>query len=134
MEKKLFSFYENITELNDEFIKYEDQDGNMQIFPKSYGILRVEHQKIDEAKRKIMIYEQEIKADDEFTKETITKQVPKSDITGDKDDITTIVDQDVEVLLIWKVSNALGLTQVFNNKEEALKYAGEVNARFIKTA
>ena len=38
-----------------------------------------------------------------------------------------IKEVETQVELMWKVQNGLGFSTVFNNKEEALKYAEDIN-------
>lgn len=61
--------------------------------------------------------------DYEFKKDKIeTKKVPS------KTKPNTIVDEKIQTYLAWEVKNALG-AEYFNNKEEAMRKAEELNAR-----
>jgi hypothetical protein len=51
----------------------------------------------------------------------------KSEITGKKEDSTTLIEEEVPAVAIWNVSNTLGFYKSFTNKEEAIKFSDEVN-------
>lgn len=59
----------------------------------------------------------------EFKKDKIeTKKVPS------KTKPNTIVDEEIQTYLAWEVKNSLG-AEYFNNKEEAIRKADEINDR-----
>ena len=45
----------------------------------------------------------------------------------DKKDPLKVKEVETQVELMWKVQNGLGFSTVFNNKEEAIKYAEDIN-------
>ena len=65
-----------------------------------------------------MEFNKDIPKNLELKKITATTQVFKNTITGNKRDRNTIVDQEVEVYEMWRVTNGLGTKQVFNNKKK----------------
>lgn len=56
----------------------------------------------------------------------------KSDITGRKEDSTTIIENPIKAYAIWKVSNSAGSTKCFTNKEEAIKFVEENNKKILE--
>lgn len=56
----------------------------------------------------------------------------KSDITGRKEDSTTIIENPIKAYAIWKVSNSAGATKCFTNKEEAIKFVEENNKKILE--
>ena len=51
----------------------------------------------------------------------------KSEITGRKEDSTTLIEEEVPAVAVWNVSNSVGVYKSFTSKEEALKFSDEVN-------
>lgn len=129
---ELKKFNENIQVLENKLAKYEDDEGNILILPVSGLICKCEYLKVDEASRIQMEFNKDIPKNIQLNKITVTTQVFKNTITGNKRDKNTIVDQDVEVYEMWRVTNGLGYKQVFNNKEEALAYCNEINNEYLE--
>lgn len=64
----------------------------------------------------------------------ITKKVliPKNEITGNKKDQYTIIEQEKPALEIWNVSNQVGIYTSFTTEEEANKLYNEINNKVIE--
>jgi hypothetical protein len=103
-----------------------------------YGLTRVDYIEASiekDEKVKVSEYEKlkfEKKIEDIAYKE-ITKKVlkPKSEVTGKKEDFTTIIEKKEKAVAIWNVSNSLNIFKSFNNKDEALEYATKVNDKIM---
>ena len=132
MEKDLIKFYDNIKVIYKDICEYSDDLGNRSLLNAGSLFCKSEYLRADEANYKKGIYNKEIDRNVKFEKETITVQIPKSEVTGKQEDFTTIVDKSIEVYRMWKVSNGLGLIKTFNNQKEAEKVVGEINDRFIE--
>lgn len=131
MEKDLIKFYENITEVFKDICKYEDKEGNLVLFNAGSLLCKCEYLRVDEKNFKKMLFDKEIDKKAKFDKEVVKTQAMKSMVTGNQEDGNTIIDIEIEVSKIWKVSNGIGMVKTFNNQEEALKLVGEINERFI---
>lgn len=129
---ELKKFNENVKMVVDKLAKYEDEEGNLLIFPVSGLICKCEYVKVDEANRIQMEFNKEIPKHMKLNKITVTTQVFKNTITGNKRDKNTIVDQEVEVYELWRVTNALGMKEIFDNKEEAVTYCNEINDKYME--
>ena len=129
---ELRKFNENVKPIENKLARYEDEEGNILILPISGLICKCEYVKVDEANRVQMEFNKDIPKDMELNKITVTTQVFKNTITGNKRDKNTIVDQDVEVYEMWRVTNALGMKEVFNNKDEAIAYCNEINDKYLE--
>ena len=70
--------------------------------------------------------------DKEYDEITIKRVTPKNVITKRDEDKYTLVDSDVLVHVVWNVSNTAGMIKSFTNKEEALKYAEEINKKVFE--
>lgn len=129
---ELRKFNENVKPIENKLARYEDEEGNILILPISGLICKCEYVKVDEANRVQMEFNKDIPKDMKLNKITVTTQVFKNTITGNKRDKNTIVDQDVEVYEMWRVTNALGMKKVFNNKDEAIAYCNEINDKYLE--
>lgn len=129
---ELRKFNENVKPIENKLARYEDEEGNILILPISGLICKCEYVKVDEANRVQMEFNKDISKDMKLNKITVTTQVFKNTITGNKRDKNTIVDQDVEVYEMWRVTNALGMKEVFNNKDEAIAYCNEINDKYLE--
>lgn len=87
---------------------------------------------MDESNKVQMEFNKEIPKGLELNKVTVTTQVFKNTITGNKRDKNTIIDQEVEVYELWRVTNGLGMKLVFNNQEEAVNYCNDINNKYIE--
>lgn len=128
----LKKFNETVKTLENKLARYADEEGNILILPISGLICKCEHLKIDESNKVQMEFNKEIPKGLELNKVTVTTQVFKNTITGNKRDRNTIVDQEVEVYELWRVTNGLGMKLVFNNQEEAVNYCNDINNKYIE--
>ena len=128
---ELRKFNENVKPIENKLARYEDGEGNILILPISGLICKCEYVKVDEANRIQMEFNKEIPKHMKLNKITVTTQVFKNTITGNKRDKNTIVDQEVEVYELWRVTNGLGMKLVFNNQEEAVNYCNDINNKYI---
>ena len=129
---ELRKFNENVKPIENKLARYEDSEGNILILPISGLICKCEYVKVDEANRVQMEFNKEIPKHMKLNKITVTTQVFKNTITGNKRDKNTIVDQEVEVYELWRVTNALGMKEVFDNKDEAIAYCNEINGKYLE--
>lgn len=122
----------NIEIIKNKYAKYSDKDGNIVIFPISGLICKCEYLRVDEANKNVLEFRKEIPKGMEFKKIEIKTQITKDKITGKEEDKNTIVDQDVEVFEMWKVTNSVGISKIFNNKDEATKYCDKINEKYLE--
>ena len=139
MEKDLCKFIDNIEIINKDFSKYEDEEGNLFIFNTINSLLRVNYLELKteqlnkdiKSEYELMVIQNKIE-DLEYKTKKVTKKVPKSDITGKKEDYLTLVDKEVEVKQIWNVSNSYEASKCFIDKEEAIKFAKDFNKTILE--
>lgn len=122
---ELRKFYNNIKKINDKFYEYQDEDGNISIFPAVALICRCEHLKVDDDRLKIMKFNQEVNKNYKFDKKE--EYVP----VVDKKIKNHIVDKKVKLNLMWKVTNGCNISEIFNNKEDAINFVNEINNKYI---
>ena len=134
MEKELIKFNENITKINKDIAKYEDEKGNYYLIPIGQLMCTCEYKELDEVSYKNALFEKIIDKDLECNEIEITKVVDKSTITSNKKDQGIIVDSKVKAKQVWVVKNGIGLTKSFASKEEALTYVEEINNKYFEMA
>ena len=134
MEKELIKFNENITKVNKDIAKYEDEKGNYYLIPIGQLMCTCEYAELDEVAYKNALFEKLIDKDTGYMKIKTTKVVDKASITKNKNDQGTLIDKEVEVSRVWFVKNGLGLTKAFANKEKALSYVEEINNKYLEMA
>lgn len=134
MEKNLIKFYDNLTFINKDLAQYEDEKGNLQIIPNSQLLTNVSYEELTDAEMKKAKFQMLIGKDQKFEITDGIRQVDKSTITKRKEDELTIADTNVKVSRVWFVVNGLKLVKAFDNKEEAVKTAKEINEKILKVA
>ena len=120
-EKNLIKFNENIKIINNGLVKYEDDEGNLKLLNIESLLCQVQFLRVEETGKKVMLFNKEISKDMKFNKEFT--MIPQRD----KKDPLKVKEVETQVELMWKVQNGLGFSTVFNNKEEAIKYAEDIN-------
>ncbi len=121
----LKKFYDNIKVKTDKIVEYRDEEGNISLFPIAGLLCRCEFLKVDDERLKVMKFNQEVTKNMEFDKsdEVVPYQDPKNK--------KHLIQKAIKVNLMWKVSNNCGVSQIFNDKEEALSLVDEINSKYI---
>ena len=131
MEKDLIKFYDNIEIINKDLSRYEDNKGNMFILNTINLLARVDYMELTKEEYKVAKFQQKIE-DLDYSMTNIKRVVSKNEITKKEEDKYTLVDKEVSVRQIWNVSNPYGVFKSYTNKDEAVKYAKEVNEKILK--
>lgn len=131
MEKDLIKFYDNVEVINKDLSRYEDNKGNMFILNTINLLARVDYMELTKEEYKVAKFQQKIE-DLDYSIINVTKVVPKNEITKKEEDKYTLLDKKVSVRQIWNVSNPYGVFKSYTNKDEAVKYAKEVNEKILK--
>ena len=128
-QESLKEFMKRVKIINKEIAEYENEEtGSYFMIPSSYLWCRVDYLELTNDEMKKAIFNQEIdKTDLKFNYIETTRPAPKYETTKREEDKYTIIDAKVKANQVWLVSNGLKYKQTFNNKEEALKLANEVN-------
>lgn len=129
MEKDLISFMNNVKIINKDLSLYEDDEKGIMFYLNTVNLLtRVDLLELDEVKYKIALFEKKIDKLD-YTEEFIERPVPKNTITKKDEDKFTLINQKVKIKRVWNVSNTAGMFKSFTNKEEAIKFAKDINEK-----
>ena len=132
MENNLEKFMNNIELINKDLSLYKDSEKGIMFYINTVNLLtRVDYLELDKTQYKIAKFEKKIE-DKEYDEITIKRVTPKNVITKRDEDKYTLVDSDVLVHVVWNVSNTAGMLKSFTNKEEALKYAEEINKKVFE--
>lgn len=134
MEKDLIKFYNNITFINKELAKYEDEKGNIQYLPIGQLICNLTYNELDEKQLEVAKFSKTIDKDIEYEKIKVIKTINKYEITKNKKDKNILMDHEVEVYRMWVLQNALGILKSYNNLEEAKNKFEEINDKILKQA
>lgn len=132
MEKNLETFMKNVKILNKNFAQFEDEKGFYLLIGTAQLISGVSYNELSEPELKSAIFNQAISKEDgakEYNKITIFR--PVADEKSNKDGQIEMHNKEVVVSQVWIVRNQLGLSKAFNNKEEALKMAKDINEKVI---
>ena len=111
MEKDLIKFNDNITKINKDIAKYQDERGNVALLNIGQLMCGCEYLELDEVAFKKALFERIVDKATKYRKIKTTKAVDKSTVTHNKKDQGTIVDNEVETAQVWIVKNGLGLTK-----------------------
>lgn len=129
MEKDLINFMNNVKIINKDLSLYEDDEKGIMFYLNTVNLLtRVDLLELDEVKYKIALFEKKIDKLD-YTEEFIERPVPKNTITKKDEDKFTLINQKVKIKRVWNVSNTAGMFKSFTNKEEAIKFAKNINEK-----
>lgn len=130
MEKDLIKFEENITVINKDISKYEDEKGTMFVCNTVSLIAKVEALELSKEEYTVKKFDGSID-DLDYEIVDITRPVSKYTLTKKEEDKYVITDSKVAVRKVYNVSNGIGIHKSFTNKEEALALANKINERYI---
>lgn len=133
MEKELELFMSKVNIINKDFALYEDFDKGVIVPLNTITLLaNLDYLELEKTQFDIAVFQQKIDGKLEYNITNIKKPVPKSDITGKDEDKNTLVEKECAVRQVWNVSNRYGAIKSFNDKEEAIKYAQEINKKVFE--
>lgn len=135
MQENIIDFMKKVSIIDKNLSQYKDEEKGISFYINTVNLLtRVDYLEVGtekSAKLKVSEYEKlrfEKKIEDLDYKKIIKKDIRiKSEITGRKEDSTTLIEEEVPAVAVWNVSNSVGVYKSFTSKEEALKFSDEVN-------
>ena len=139
MQENIIDFMKKVEILDKNLSKYTDYNKGVSFFVNTVNLLtKVDYLEVGtekNAKLKVSEYEKlkfEKKIEDlKYNKITKKDIRIKSEITGKKEDSTTLIEEEVPAVAIWNVSNTLGFYKSFTNKEEAMEFSNEINKEVL---
>ena len=133
MKKDLNNFLNNLTIINKELVKYQDEKGNIIYAPINALYASCTYLELNKNQFEQMVFQQTIK-DDDYNIIEIKTQVPKSEITKKEEDKFTLVDSTAKVRQVWVVANQLQFSASFKTKEEAEKLVNDIEEFITKNS
>ena len=133
MVKDLDKFYNSLKILDKTMSIYEDKDGNYSVLPTSSLLVAVDYNEFEKNQYDVAVFNGDIPKDFKTDIKNIKKPVPKYEITKKEEDRYIITEKEAAVKPVWFIINGLKIKKAFNNKEEALKKAKEINESIIET-
>jgi hypothetical protein len=129
IEERLESFMEHIEYKNDKYCEYVNKEKGLSYTLNIPNLLcRVDKLELDEVELATALFKNQIE-NKEYKKVDIVKLIPKSEITKDKKDATTITEKKTKGVIIYNVSNLIGIHNSYDNVEDAFKIKEEINSR-----
>lgn len=121
METTLKDFKKKVKIINKDFAQYESED-ELQVFNTANLLESVTKLELELNEYTYMVQKGDIDKLD-YTHKKVKKVVPKSTITGKKDDQFTLVDKEVDVRVVYVRQNLLKIKECYTTGEEATKEA-----------
>lgn len=131
MKKDLGQFLNNITKINKDLVRYEDEKGNIIYAPINALYASCTYLELNKNQYEQMVFQQTITPDD-YNVIEIKTQTSKYEITKKEEDRFTLVDTTAKVRQVWIVANQLQFSKCFKTKEEAEKLVKEIE-KYIET-
>lgn len=129
IEERLESFMEHIEFKNDKYCEYVNKEKGLSYTLNIPNLLcRVDKLELDEVELATALFKNQIE-NKEYKKVDIVKLIPKSEITKDKKDATTITEKKTKGVIIYNVSNLIGIHNSYDNVEDAFKIKEEINSK-----
>lgn len=127
-QESLSEFTKRVNIINKEIAEYYNEEtGSKFMIPSSYLWARVDYLELTNEELKKAIFNQEVDKIDGLKYIETTRPAPKYESTKREEDKYTIIDAKIKANQLWLVSNGLKYKETFNNKEDAIKLADEIN-------
>ena len=132
MSNSIEEFMNKIIVKGKDYTIYYDEEKGI-IFPlNTINLLaRLDYLELDKQQYEGALFQKKIE-EGNYDIINIKRPVPKNEITGKDEDKTTLVDREIAVRQVWNVSNGAGVFKSFNNKDEAIKFANEINNKVFE--
>lgn len=129
IEERLESFMDHIVYKNEKYCEYINKEKGLSYTLNIPNLLcRVDKLELDEVELATALFKNQIENKD-YKKVDIVKLVPKSEITKDKKDATTLTEKKTKGVVIYNVSNLIGIHNSYDNVEDAFKLKEEINEK-----
>jgi hypothetical protein len=132
MIKDLEEYYRHIKYINDRVAEYEDEEGNyFQVTPSNL-LVAVQYQALNKQEYEQAVFQQLVPKDIICKEIEIDKIIPKNEVTHNDKDKFTLTTIKQKAKQVWFVMNSVGIKKAYNDKEEALKVAKEINKKIFE--
>lgn len=122
--------YDHIKKENGQWI-YEDDEGNYTLLEEKLLLCGVQYKEL--SKEEVQAHKFDMKIPHKLELNKIKKTIPSSkyERTKKEADKFVIENKEVERYQVWFVMNSLRMVTAFNNKEEAIAKAKEINNKIL---
>lgn len=132
MIKDLEEYYKHIKYINDKVAEYEDEEGNyFQVTPSNL-LVAVQYQALNKQEYEQAVFQQLVPKDIICKEVEIDKIIPKNEVTHNDKDKFTLTTIKQKAKQVWFVMNSVGIKKAYNDKDEALKVAKEINKKIFE--
>lgn len=139
MQENIIDFMKKVSIIDKNLSQYKDEEKGISFFVNTVNLLtKVDYLEVGtekNAKLRVAEYEKllfEKKIEDLDYKKITKKDIRiKSEITGKKEDSTTLIEEEVPAVAVWNVVNSVGVYKSFTSKEEAMNFSDEVNEEIL---
>lgn len=132
MTKDLEEYYKHIRYINDKVAEYEDEEGNyFQVTPSNL-LVAVQYQALNKQEYEQAVFQQLVPKDIICKEVDIDKIIPKNEVTHNDKDKFTLTTIKQKAKQVWFVMNSVGIKKAYNDKDEALKVAKEINKKIFE--
>lgn len=132
IEERLQDFIEKVDIKNEKISTYTNYEkGITYPFNTPQLLCRVDKLELDKKELEVAKFRQQIENKD-YTIVDIIKHVPKNEITKNENDRFTITDKKTKGVVLYNVSNQIGIHNTYEDKEEAFKVCKNINNEVLK--
>lgn len=133
IQERLEEFTKHVSILNDKYSIYTNEEKGITYPLNTPQLLcRVDKLELDKNEEAVAKYKKQIE-DKEYTKVDIIKLVPKSEITKIDADKYIVTEKKTKGIVVYNVTNQIGIHSTFENQEEAFKLCEEMNKEVLPT-
>ena len=122
--------YDHIRKENGQWI-YEDDEGNYTLLEEKLLLCGVQYKEL--SKEELQAHKFDMKIPHKMELNKVKRTIPSSkyERTKKESDKFIIENKEVERYQVWFVMNSLRMTTAFNNKDEAIEKAKEINNKIL---
>lgn len=122
--------YDHINKENGQWI-YEDDEGNYTLLEEKLLLCGVQYKEL--SKEEVQAHKFDMKIPHKMELNKVKRTIPSSKFerTKKESDKYVIENKEVERYQVWFVMNSLRMVTAFNNKEEAIAKAKEINNKIL---
>lgn len=129
IEERLEEFNKNVIVINEKYSEYVNKEKGLRYpFNTPQLLCRVDKLELDKNELEVAKFKQQIEWKD-YKLVDIIKHVSKYEITKIEADRYTITDKKTKGVILYNVSNQIGIHNTYDNQEEAFKICEELNEK-----
>lgn len=127
IEDRLEEFSKHVEIINDKYAEYVNKEKGLRYVLNTPSLLcRVDRLKLDTNELAVAKFKQQIENKD-YDLIDITKLIPKNEVTKDDKDKFTLVDKQTKGVILYNVTNQIGIHNTYTNQKEAFELCENLN-------